>query len=184
MKQEINNLITNQKIFDETSSIIITAHQHALKICAQYNSLVLENQGYDDQLLRNLFHHVGTDLYIEPNFNCQFGFNIDLGNEVFLNHDCTLQDFAPIIIGNQANIAPRVGFYTASAVPQKNRSQHAMIAKPIILQDNVWIGGNAVILGGVTIGKNSIIGAGSVVNTDIPANSIAVGNPAKVIRTI
>lgn len=184
MKHKINSFIENQQIFDACNPLIFKAHQIALKICSQYNQTINDNQGYQDQLLRELFDSVGTDLYIEPNFNCQFGFNISLGDEVFLNHDCTLQDYAPIIIGNQANIAPRVGFYTASAPQIVDRKPHTLQAKPIMLKNNVWIGGNASILGGVTIGNNAIIGAGCVVDHDIPDNAVVVGNPARILRIL
>ena len=108
-----------------------------------------------------------------------------MGNEVFLNHDCTLMDYAPITIGNQANIAPKVGMYTAQpALDPQKREHHIMTARPITIKNNVWIGGNVCILSGVTIGNNVIIGAGSVVDHDVPDNAVVVGNPAKVIRII
>ncbi|MGX5376909.1 sugar O-acetyltransferase [Ligilactobacillus sp. LYQ135] len=181
---KINAFTKDYQVFNSQTDIMHLAHQYALTKCHQYNETVNQNQGYHEKLLTSLFKKCGSDLYIEPNFYCEFGFNIELGNEVFLNHDCILQDFAPITIGNQANIAPKVGFYTAAPPKKANRKQHDLIARPITLENNVWIGGNTAILGGVTIGKNSIIGAGSVVTNDIPANSIAVGNPAKVIKKL
>lgn len=187
MKQKfenINQLINGQE-FNARNSQIMNAHQKAFNQCFEYNRLINQNHGYNYELLANLFNKIGTDPYIEPDFRCQFGFNITLGNEVFLNHDCTLMDYAPIIIGNQANIAPKVGMYTAQPVPDpQKRKQNLMIAQPIVIKNNVWIGGNACILGGVTIGNNVIIGAGSIVNHDIPDNAVVVGNPARVIRII
>lgn len=183
--EEVNQLISNQQEFDFQNAKITAAHQEALEKCIQYNQQVTQNHGYNLELLQSLFNQIGEDPYIEPNFHCQFGFNISLGNEVFLNHDCTLMDYAPITIGNQANIAPKVGMYTANPVADsQKRKHHLMIAKPITIKDNVWIGGNACILGGVTIGNNAIIGAGSVVEHDVPDNAVVVGNPAKVIRII
>ena len=182
--EKVNQLINNQA-FDARDSRIMAAHQKAFNLCFKYNQQVDQNHGYNLEFLTNLFNQIGADPYIEPDFHCQFGFNITMGNEIFLNHDCTLMDYAPITIGNQANIAPKVGMYTAQPVldPQK-RERNIMTAQPITIKDNVWIGGNVCILGGVTIGNNAIIGAGSVVDHDVPDNAVVVGNPAKVIRII
>lgn len=182
--EEINQLINSQE-FDAHDPRIMAAHQEAFNQCFEYNQQVNQNHGYNLKLLTDLFNRIGTDPYIEPDFHCQFGFNIALGNEVFLNHDCTLMDYAPIIIGNQANIAPKVGMYTAQPVLDLQKREHnIMIAQPITIKNNVWIGGNVCILGGVVIGNNAIIGAGSVVDHDVPDNAVVVGNPAKVIRII
>lgn len=182
--EEVNQLINNQA-FDACDSRIMAAHQKAFNLCFKYNQQVDQNHGYNLELLTTLFHQIGTNPYIEPDFHCQFGFNITMGNEVFLNHDCTLMDYAPITIGNQANIAPKVGMYTAQpALDPQKREHHIMTARPITIKNNVWIGGNVCILGGVTIGNNAIIGAGSVVDHDVPDNAVVVGNPAKVIRII
>ncbi|WP_407455419.1 sugar O-acetyltransferase [Ligilactobacillus aviarius] len=182
--EEVNQLINNQE-FDARNPRIMTAHQRAFNQCFEYNRQVNQNHGYNLELLTALFNQIGTDPYIEPDFHCQFGFNITMGNEVFLNHDCTLMDYAPITIGNQANIAPKVGMYTAQpALDPQKREHHIMTARPITIKNNVWIGGNVCILGGVTIGNNAIIGAGSVVDHDVPDNAVVVGNPAKVIRII
>lgn len=178
--ETVQKLIANEHIFNERDSRIQALHHHAFNSYSKYNQLVKTDAHYHDEILRSLFNQIGTDLYIEPDFHCQFGFNISLGDEVFLNHDCTLQDFAPITIGNQANIAPRVGLYTANAPEKADREPHSLIAKPIVVKNNVWIGGNAVIMGGVTIGENAIIGAGCVVDHDVPANALAVGNPMQI----
>lgn len=179
---QIQLLTANQRKFNVRDPQIMQFHNQIVAQCQKYNNQINQNDGYDLQLLTKLFHHIGKDPYIEPNFYCQFGLNISLGDEVFFNHDCTLMDYAPIRIGNQVNIAPKVGLYAAFPVMDSNHQ--LMIAKPITLQNNVWIGGNTCILGGVTIGNNAIIGAGSVVTHDIPANAVAAGNPAKVIRIL
>ena len=140
---------------------------------------------YDEALLNTLLKKVGRDPYVEPNFRCFLGSRIELGDEVFLNHDVTLQDMAEITIGNNVNIAPRTGIFTEFCPKEKElRRKKIRYAKPVVIEDGVWLGGNVTVWGGVTIGKNSIIGAGSVVTADIPENVIAVGNPAKVIKKI
>lgn len=154
-------------------------------MCVEYNEKVNQKNFYDEALLNTLLKKVGRDPYVEPNFRCFLGSRIELGDEVFLNHDVTLQDMAEITIGNNVNIAPRTGIFTEFCPKDKElRRQKTRYAKPVVIEDGVWLGGNVTVWGGVTIGKNSIIGAGSVVTADIPENVIAVGNPAKVIKKI
>ncbi|MFT8670001.1 MAG: sugar O-acetyltransferase [Liquorilactobacillus hordei] len=183
--ERVKKLIDNKNIFTTSNPEIESASKYAFEQCCIFNQLVLTKNNYDFSILKKLFRSIGADVYIEPNFMCTFGFNISLGNNFFANHDVTMLDFAPITIGSNVNIAPKVGFYTANYLeePAARRAKQ-MIARPITLEDGVWIGGSAVILGGVTIGENSIIGAGSVVTHDIPKNVIAVGNPARVLRPI
>ncbi len=164
---------------------IIREKQKARKLCAEYNEKVNQENFYDEALLRMMLKKVGKDPYIEPNFRCFLGSRIKLGDEVFLNHDVTLQDMAEIKIGNNVNIAPRTGIFTEFCPEERElRKQKMRYARPVVIEDGVWLGGNVTVWGGVTIGKNSIIGAGSVVTSDIPENVIAVGNPARVIKKI
>ncbi|EJE97972.1 sugar O-acetyltransferase [Liquorilactobacillus mali] len=182
---KIKRLTTNEKIFTASNPKIVVASRYAFEQCCFFNQLVLTKNSYDFSILRQLFNDVGVDTYIEPNFMCTFGFNISVGNNFFANHDVTMFDFAPITIGSNVNVAPKVGFYTANYLEEPlARKAKKMVAKPITLEDGVWVGGSAIILGGVTVGANSIIGAGSVVTHDIPANVVAVGNPAKILRPI
>lgn len=120
-----------------------------------------------------------------PPFYCDYGYNITLNEYAFINFGCTLLDAEKIIIGAHTRIAPNVSFYTTyHPIDPEARKNSTILAKPIVIGENVWIGGNSVILPGVTIGDNSVIGAGSVVTKDIPPNCVAVGNPAKVIKHI
>lgn len=130
---------------------------------------------------------------IDTPFYCDYGSNIFIGNDVIININCTFVDNRPIYIGNQVLIASNVQVYTAThpVLPQeryvsgwkdKKTDYYRTYASPVEIKDNVWIGGGSIILPGVTIGENSVIGAGSVVNRSIPANCVAVGNPCKVIR--
>ncbi|WP_371745410.1 sugar O-acetyltransferase [Parabacteroides distasonis] len=145
-------------------------------------------------IYREMFGSIGEDVYIDIDFRCEYGKNIHFGNKVIVNMNCTFLDNNRINIGNNVMIAPDVKIFTAThsvniseRMPQRsdpNASICDTIAYPVTIEDGVWIGGNVTILPGISIGRNSVIGAGSVVTKDIPANSIAVGNPCRVIKTI
>lgn len=154
---------------------------------------------YGDELKRNqilseLFGGIGKNVAIDIPFHCDYGKNIFLGDDVIINMNCTFVDNKPIKIGNHVLIASNVQIYTAAhpVLPQERLVSNwkeldttffRTYARPVEIEDNVWIGGGCIILAGVTIGKNSVIGAGSVVTHSIPANCVAVGNPCKVIRS-
>ncbi|MFQ1021997.1 sugar O-acetyltransferase [Avibacterium paragallinarum] len=123
--------------------------------------------------------------HINTPFFCDYGCFIEVGENFFANYHCTLLDSGGIKIGDNVMFAPNVSLYTVGhPLDPELRQQDWEQALPIIIGNNVWIGGNTIILGGVTIGDNSVIGAGSLVNKNIPANSLAMGSPAKVIRQI
>ena len=123
--------------------------------------------------------------YLEPPLRCDYGSNIRLGDRVYANFNLVVLDCAAVTIGNDVLIGPNVGIYTAGhPVDPGLRRQGLEFALPITIEDGVWIGGHAVIAPGVRIGRNSVIGAGSVVTKDIPANVVAVGNPCRVVRSV
>lgn len=123
--------------------------------------------------------------FINPPFYCDYGKHIEVGKNFFANYNCTLLDVAKIRIGDNCQMAPNVAVYTAGhPVHPVTRNSEYEYGKEVIIGDNVWIGGNAVICPGVTIGNNVVIGAGSVVTKDVPDWCIAAGNPCKVIRKI
>ena len=138
-----------------------------------------------EEIIRNMFGGVGKNCWIESPFNCDFGYNITVGDNFYTNTNCCILDCAKVTIGNNVWIGPNVGIYTPNhAFDSKERSDGYERSLPIVIGDNVWIGGGVNIIGGVTIGGNSIIGAGSVVTKDIPSGVIVAGNPAKIIREI
>ncbi len=137
------------------------------------------------ETLRALFGSFGEGAFIETPFRCAYGMNTHLGDEVFLNSGCVILDCACVEIGAKTLIGPAVQIYTAvHPLDPEERAAAIETAEPVILGRNVWIGGAAVICPGVTLGDNVVIGAGSVVVKDIPANCLAVGNPAKVIKRL
>ena len=123
--------------------------------------------------------------FVNPPFYCDYGFNIEVGDNFFANYNCTILDVAKVNIGKNCLLAPNVAIYTAGhAVDPELRAAMYEYGMPVTIGDNVWIGGISVICPGVTIGDNSVIGAGSVVTKDIPSDVVAAGNPCRVIRAI
>ena len=134
-------------------------------------------------VLRHLLGHVGEGSIIEPPFYCVYGRNIHIGDHVSLNVLCTILDCNEVRIGHNVMIGPAVQIYTAAHLLEaEGRIRGLEVAKPIVIEDNVWIGGGAVLLPGVTIGRNAVVGAGAVVPRNVPSNTVVAGNPAKVIR--
>ncbi len=136
-------------------------------------------------LLKQLLGSLGADVFIETPFRCAYGVNTYLGDGVYMNTGCVILDCARVEIGAKTLLGPTVQIYTA-VHPLEPRARAAFIetARPVTLGRNVWIGGGAILLPGVTVGDNAVVGAGSVVTRDVPANCLAVGNPARVIRRI
>ncbi len=184
------------------SDFLETAGSDILKLIARTRQLTREYYLSDyedtekrDAILRELLGGIGDNVEIDTPFHCDHGNNIFLGNDVIIGMNCTFVDNAEIRIGDRVLIASNVQFYTSShpVLPQerlvpdrkeKGTTFFRTYARPIEIKDNVWIGGGSIILPGVTIGENSVIGAGSIVNHSIPANCVAVGNPCRVIRTL
>ena len=154
--------------------------RHLLKA---YNDSMDEKERAE--ILKKLIPKQGAGVWMEPPFRCDYGYNIELGNKVYFNFNCIVLDVMKVTIGNNALIGPAVQIYTAMHPTNwQERSAGPEFAKPVRIGSDVWIGGGAVICPGVTIGSRSIIGAGSVVTKDIPADVFAAGNPCKVIRQL
>jgi maltose O-acetyltransferase len=135
-------------------------------------------------ILEELLPNAGANLYIEPPFFCDYGYNILCGDNVFFNVNCVVLDENKVTIGSHVLFGPGVQLYTASHPLESQMRRTHKVSKPITIGDDCWIGGNAIICPGVTIGNGCVIGAGSVVTKDIPDYSMAVGNPAKVIKKL
>lgn len=151
----------------------------------QFNHLDPENQEEADRLLREIFGKVGENIGVEPPIHFDYGKNTEVGDNFFANFNTVILDVAKVTIGKNVMFAPNVSIYTAGhPVHPDSRNSGYEYGIPVTIGDNVWIGGNTVILPGVHIGNNAVIGAGSVVTKDIPDNVIAAGNPCRVIREI
>lgn len=162
----------------------------------RYNSLSYEQKEEKYAILKEMFGSIGTEVSVGHSFLCDYGCNIHIGDNVTVNMGCVFVDCNKITVGNNVLIAPNVQIYTAThpidlnerltpvEAPEGVRYVRHTFALPVTVEDGCWIGGGVIILPGVTIGKGSVIGAGSVVTTNVPANSLAVGNPCRVIRQI
>ena len=154
-------------------------------LCYEYNNLLPSNRKRQKELIKEIVKSIGDNPFIEQPFMCDYGYNIEIGDNFYSNHNLIILDPAKVIIGNNVFIGPNVGIYTAYHPKDKIiRNEGYEQAKKIIIKDNVWIGGSAIVLPDVTIGENSIIGAGSVVTKDVPPNTVVAGNPAKVIQKL
>lgn len=136
-------------------------------------------------ILKKLIPNAPRDLWIQPPFFCDYGTNLEIGERVFFNFNCIVLDVMKVKIGSRSMFGPNVQVYTAThPLNYAERASGLEFAKPVEISEDVWIGGGAIICPGVKIGKRSVIGAGSVVTRDIPANVFAAGNPCKVIKVL
>ncbi|MBQ4568972.1 MAG: sugar O-acetyltransferase [Ruminococcus sp.] len=150
----------------------------------EYNSLAPDNMDRKNEILRELLGKTGEKFYIEPPFRCDYGCNIELGENFYSNYNLTILDCNKVHIGDDVLFAPNVTITAAGHPIHPDSRKKYEYGIPVTVGNNVWIGANVVICPGVTIGDGSVIGAGSVVTKDIPANVVAFGNPCKVHRQI
>ena len=161
------------------------ASTRALDLADAYNATTVRQGPLRRRLLQELLGAVGEGTEIRPPFFVDYGTNIRIGARCFANFGLVALDVAPITIGDDVQIGPNVQLLTPTHPldPEPRRAKWEA-AEPITIGDNVWLGGGAVVLPGVTIGANTVVGAGAVVTRDLPANVVAVGNPARVVRTL
>lgn len=154
-------------------------------LCAEYNRLMPSQSEERKALLKKILGKTGENFWIEQSFWCDYGYNIEIGENFYSNHNLVILDPGKVTFGDNCFVAPNCGFYTAGhALDAEQRNEGFEIALPITVGNNVWIGGSVCVMPGVTIGDNTIIGGGSVVTKDIPSGVIAAGNPCRVIRKI
>lgn len=157
----------------------------ARALSQRINQLPIGDRDEIVRLEKKLFGSTGENIYVNPPFYIDYGKHIFMGNNVYCNMDCVFLDVNTITIGNNVMLGPRVNLFTAGhPIDADVRISDLEFGLPIVIEDKVWIGGNATILPGVTVGENSIVAAGAVVTKDVPANSIVGGNPARLIRMI
>ena len=173
------------QLYDVGDEDLRKARQRAKVLCRQYNDAPPEDDAARADILRRLLGSVGKDCWIEPTLRCDYGTNISVGDNFYANYDCVFLDVAPITIGNNVMVGPRVCFYAAGhPIAASVRNTGLEFGAPITIEDNVWIGGGVSVCPGVTIGAGSIIAAGSVVTRDVPPGVVAGGNPCRVLRPI
>lgn len=177
--------LKNGEVYNDFSEELFERRVKAKKLFKNYNKTEDEDTEERSRLLSELFHEIGSDVWIEPDFKCEFGSNISIGNKVYINFGCIILDCADVIIGNNVLIGPNVGMYAVNhAMNAVERANGDCQGKPIKIGNNVWLGGDVKIVAGVTIGDGAVIGTGSIVTKDIPANTVAVGNPCRVVKEL
>ncbi len=150
-----------------------------------FNLLPPDEEEQAQRLLLELLGKTGRDPWINAPFHCDYGWNIEVGDNFFANYNLTILDVGKVTIGSNVQFAPNVSIYTAGhPLHPDSRNSGYEYGLPVTIGDNVWIGGNVVLLPGVTVGSNSVIGAGGVVSRDIPEWVVAVGSPCRVVRRI
>ena len=169
--------------YDPGTSYLTGLRARARKLTGEFNREY--NEDKRNKILKKLISKMGKDCYITPGFFCDYGCNIELGDNVYFNANCVILDCAKVSVGANTFIGPNVQFYTPiHPLDYKTRNTYRESAKPITVGKNCWIGGSVILLPGITVGDGCVIGAGAVVTKSIPENSLAVGNPARVIRKI
>lgn len=184
--KEIKERMYGQKLYYCNDETLMNEQMKSLELLYDFNQTRPSEQDKRDKMLKKMFAEIGEDCYIEPPFHANWGGkNVHFGNGVYANFNLTMVDDCDIFVGNNVLFGPNV---TVSAgthpIHPELRSKQAQYNISIHIGNNVWIGANSVILPGVNIGDNSVIGAGSIVTKDIPSNVVAVGNPCRVLREI
>lgn len=183
--EEIWNLMMSGKEYDATHAGLREMLKATRIKLWEFNNLRPDETDKMNEILRALFGSIGERFIINQPFRCDYGCNIFLGEDCFINFNCTILDEAKVIIGNNAFIGPNVSIYTAChPLEPYKRNQFIEWAEPVKIGNNVWIGGGVTILPGVSIGDNVVIGAGAVVTKSFPSNVVIGGNPAKVIKEV
>ncbi|MSB66751.1 sugar O-acetyltransferase [Leuconostoc lactis] len=173
------------KLYHAEDSELKQLRSHVKILVDDYNDHIHTKPDHALALLPNIFGHIGDNAYIEKGLFLDYGVNTHIGQNFFANTGLVLLDVAPIAIGHNVLFGPNVSLLTAGhPLDFEIRNEGLEFGLPITIKDNVWLGGNVMINPGITIGENAVIGSGTVVTKDIPANSIVVGNPGRVIRQI
>ena len=172
-------------LFDCSDPELMENKKRARKLTQKFNNTSEDEELLRKEILKELLGKCGEKILIKPPFHCDYGYNINVGENFFMNFDCVFLDAAPINIGDNFMCAPKVCIF--SVTHPKNSEERAKgmaVSLPVNIGNNVWIGGGAIVMPGVSIGDNAIIGAGSVVTKNVPANTVVAGNPARIIENL
>ncbi|MGO1819378.1 MAG: sugar O-acetyltransferase [Senegalia sp. (in: firmicutes)] len=171
-------------MYDATDEELFEDRMRAKILCKKYNDMKPYQLDERKEVLKRLFD-TENDSYIEPNFFCDYGYNIVIGKNFYVNHNCVILDSCKVEFGDNVMIGPNVGIYTATHPTDPiERNSGLEFARPIKIGENVWIGGGSTIYPGVTVGDNVVIAGGSVVTKSVEANKVVGGNPAKIRKDI
>ncbi len=184
MKSEKQKMIEN-KLYQPGDPELTADRRRSRELTDKYNKLDEHHKEQRLGILKELFSNIGNKVEIITPFQCDYGYNIYIKDNLYMNCGCVILDCNTVHIGNNVLIGPYVQLYTAyHPLDPEVRLTGKELASPITIEDNVWIGGGAIVCPGVTIGRNSVIGAGSVVTKTIPGNVVSAGNPCRVIKPI
>ncbi len=165
--------------------VLVEEQARASRLLDRFNRTGADDGAERHELLVELLGHLGPGSEIKPPLRCDYGYPIQIGARTFVNYGLVALDVAPITIGDDVQIGPNVQLLTPThpIEPDPRRAKWEA-AEPIAIGDNAWLGGGVIVLPGVTIGENTVVGAGSIVTKDLPPNVVAAGNPARVIRSV
>ncbi len=185
MSSEKEKMLTGQGYLPMEDKSLINDRLKAKKLCFEHNKLAPNKIKKREKIIKKLFGKTGKNFLIEQPFQCDYGYNIEIGENFYANHNTIILDCNKVIFGDNVFLGPNCSFYTPEhPIDSEIRKQGLEYAFPIKIGNNVWFGGNVTVIAGVTIGDNTVIGAGSIVTKDIPSGVVAVGNPCKIIREI
>lgn len=183
LRSERDKMLAGE-LYDALDPDLVARRTHARDLCQELNASREVESDERRAILRDLFGRGGDTVWMQPPFYCDYGENIQLGERVFFNFNCVVLDVCPVMIGDYTMFGPAVQIYTPlhplDAVARRGKEY----GKPVTIGSDVWVGGGAIVLPGVSIGDRAVIGAGSVVTRDVPAGVFAAGNPCRVIRDI
>jgi maltose O-acetyltransferase len=183
VKSERDKMLDGE-LYDAMASELVAARAHARDLLQALNVTSEAEQEERRRILCELLGEGGDTVWMQPPFYCDYGANIALGERVYFNYNCVVLDVCSVRIGSFSFFGPAVQIYTAMHPLNAELRRKQEFGKPVEIGSDVWVGGGAIILPGVKIGSQAVIGAGSVVTRDVPERVIAVGNPCRVVRDI
>src|SRR5687768_16286264 len=172
------------ELYDPLDPELVTSRGRARELCQALNATAEAEQAVRRRILQALFGQGGDTVWMQPPFYCDYGANIELGERVFFNFNCVVLDVCRVRIGSFTLFGPAVQIYTPMHPLDAGLRRKQEFGKPVEIGADVWVGGGAIFLPGVSVGARAVIGAGSVVTRDVPASVFAAGNPCRVIRPI
>ncbi len=183
MKTEKEKMLAGE-VFNVYDPELVKERQYARQLVERFNAFGEMNPTASNTVIRQLFGHVGEKCEVHPQFKCDYGYNIYVDDDFFTNYDCVMLDVSPIRIGKHCLLGPRVQIYTVNHPLDPRLRQNGAYgqSKDVIIGDDAWIGGGAIICPGVILGNNVIVGAGSVVTKSFGDNVVSAGNPARIIK--